>query len=87
MIASSSHTLLQSLFLLIAFWRSTEGNAAFLCADLEPRIPEDHAPSIAGWLKVLKADSKAFVTAASHAQRATDVLHGLQPRALDEAAA
>lgn len=79
--------MLQSLFLLIAFWRATEGNAAFLCTDLEPRIPEDHAPSIAGWLKVLKADSKAIFTAASHVQQGANVLHGLQPRALDEAAA
>lgn len=58
-----------------------ELGAAFLCADLdlalEPR--EDHASYIANWLKVLKDDNRAIFTAASHAQRAVDYLHGLQP--------
>jgi antirestriction protein ArdC len=57
--------------------------AAFLCADLnlkcEPR--EDHAPYLAHWLKVLKADRHAIFSAASHAQRACDFLHSLQPTA------
>ena len=57
--------------------------AAFLCADLnlacEPR--EDHAPYLAHWLKVLKADRHAIFSAASHAQRACDFLHALQPKA------
>jgi antirestriction protein ArdC len=57
-----------------------ELGAAFLCADLdlalEPR--EDHASYIANWLKVLKDDNRAIFTAASHAQRAVDFLHGLQ---------
>ena len=60
-----------------------ELGAAFLCADLdltlEPR--EDHASYIANWLKVLKDDNRAIFTAASHAQRAVDFLHGLQPSA------
>ena len=60
--------------------------AAFLCADLnlncEPR--EDHAPYLAHWLKVLKADRLAIFSAASHAQRACDFLHSLQPKALVE---
>ena len=57
-----------------------ELGAAFLCADLgitpEPR--EDHAAYLAHWLQVLKADKRAIFTAAAHAQRAADYLHGLQ---------
>ena len=53
----------------------------FLCADLdltlEPR--EDHAAYIANWLDVLRADNRAIVTAASHAQRAADFINRLQP--------
>jgi antirestriction protein ArdC len=60
-----------------------ELGAAFLCADLdltlEPR--EDHAAYIANWLDVLKADSRAIFTAATHAQRAADFINGLQPAA------
>lgn len=57
-----------------------ELGAAFLCADLEltPQIRDDHAPYIAGWLQVLKHDKRAIFTAASHAQKAVDFLHGLQ---------
>jgi antirestriction protein ArdC len=60
-----------------------ELGAAFLCADLDltPQIRDDHAPYIAGWLKVLKDDKRAIFTAASHAQRAADFLTGLQPAA------
>lgn len=60
-----------------------ELGAAFLCADLElvPQIRDDHAPYIAGWLKALKDDKRAIFTAASHAQKAADFLHGLQPDA------
>ncbi|WP_312124106.1 zincin-like metallopeptidase domain-containing protein [Brevundimonas sp.] len=58
-----------------------ELGAAFLCADLglalEPR--EDHAAYIANWLEVLKDDKRFIVSAASHAQKAVDHLHGLQP--------
>ncbi len=63
-----------------------ELGAAFLCADLEltPQIREDHAPYIAGWLKVLKEDKRAIFTAASHAQKAADYLHSLQPKATQE---
>ena len=60
-----------------------ELGAALLCADLdltlEPR--EDHAAYIANWLDVLKADSRAIFTAATHAQRAADFINGLQPAA------
>jgi antirestriction protein ArdC len=62
-----------------------ELGAAFLCADLaitaEPR--EDHASYIEHWLKVLKDDKRAIFTAASHASRAVDYLHKLQPKAPD----
>ncbi len=59
-----------------------ELGAAFLCADLgvtpEPR--EDHAAYLATWLEVLKNDKRAIFTAAAHAQRAADFLHGLQSK-------
>jgi antirestriction protein ArdC len=58
-----------------------ELGAAFLCADLritaEPR--PDHAGYIEHWLKVLKDDKRAIFSAASHASRAVDFLHKLQP--------
>jgi antirestriction protein ArdC len=56
--------------------------SAFLCADLgiTPETRDDHAAYIASWLKVLKDDKRAIFTAASHAQKAADYLHGLQPR-------
>jgi antirestriction protein ArdC len=65
-----------------------ELGAAFLCADLdlaaEPRA--DHASYVANWLKVLKDDKRTIFSAASHAQRAADYLHALQPRQAAEAA-
>ena len=65
-----------------------ELGSAFLSADLEltPEIREDHAAYIASWIKVLKNDKRAIFTAASHAQRAVDFLHGAQPEAKAEAA-
>ena len=63
-----------------------ELGAAFLSADLdltlEPR--GDHAAYIENWLTVLKQDRRAIFTAASHAQRAADFLHGLQQTAADK---
>jgi len=58
-----------------------EMGAAFLCADLgiTPEVRDDHAAYVAHWLKVLKDDKRAVFTAAAHAQRAADYLHGLQP--------
>ncbi|MFN4175581.1 ArdC family protein [Phenylobacterium sp.] len=57
-----------------------ELGAAFLCADLglalEPRA--DHASYLASWLEVLKGDKRFIFTAAAHAQRACNYLHGLQ---------
>jgi antirestriction protein ArdC len=35
--------------------------------------------TFANWLKVLKNDNRAVFTGASHAQRAVDYLHALQP--------
>jgi len=58
-----------------------ELGAAFLCADLglslEPR--EDHAAYVASWLAVLRDDRRFIFSAAAHAQRAVDYLHGRQP--------
>lgn len=58
-----------------------ELGSAFLCADLgiTPEVRDDHAAYIASWLKVLKDDKRFVISAASHAQRAVDYLHGLQP--------
>ncbi|MEW8026888.1 MAG: zincin-like metallopeptidase domain-containing protein [Candidatus Thiodiazotropha endolucinida] len=66
-----------------------ELGAAFLSADLEltPEVREDHTAYIESWLKVLRQDKRAIFTAAAHAQRAVDFLHGLQPDAEQEAAA
>lgn len=65
-----------------------ELGSAFLAADLgltlEPR--DDHAAYIGHWLAVLKDDKRAIFSAAAHAQRAADFLHGLQPKAETEAA-
>jgi antirestriction protein ArdC len=65
-----------------------EMGAAFLCADLglTLEIRDDHAAYIASWLKVLKNDKRAVFTAASHAQRAADYLHDLQPKPSEVAA-
>jgi antirestriction protein ArdC len=59
-----------------------ELGSAFLCADLRitPEARDDHAAYIATWLKVLKDDKRLVFSAASHAQRAVDYLHSLQPR-------
>lgn len=60
-----------------------ELGSAFLCADLgiTPEVREDHAAYIGSWLKVLKDDKRAIFSAAAHAQRAADYLHGLQSKA------
>jgi antirestriction protein ArdC len=58
-----------------------ELGAAFLSADLgiTPEVRPGHAAYIGHWLKALKDDKRLIFTAASHAQRAVDYLHGLQP--------
>jgi antirestriction protein ArdC len=57
-----------------------ELGSAFLSAELqletEPRI--DNAPYVASWLRALKNDKRAIVTAASKAQQATDWLLNCQ---------
>lgn len=57
-----------------------ELSSAFLCARLEisntPR--PDHASYLASWLKVLKDDKRAILTAASEASKVMDYLQGLQ---------
>jgi antirestriction protein ArdC len=64
-----------------------ELGSAFLSADLEltPDVREDHAAYIASWIKVLKNDKRAIFSAASHAQRAANFLHGLQKSAVPQA--
>src|ERR1700674_3360480 len=64
-----------------------ELGSAFLSADLEltPEVRDDHASYIASWIQVLKNDKRAIFTAASHAQRAADFLHGLQRSAAAQA--
>jgi antirestriction protein ArdC len=66
-----------------------ELGSAFLSADLDltPEVRDDHAAYIASWIKVLKDDKWAIFTAASHAQRAADFLHGLQKPAAEADAA
>jgi antirestriction protein ArdC len=66
-----------------------ELGAAFLSADLDltPEVRDDHASYIASWIKVLKNDKRAIFSAASHAQRAADFLHGLQASASPHATA
>lgn len=54
-----------------------ELGAAFLCADLElaPAPRAEHTAYIASWLKVLKDDRRAIVSAAGFAQTAADYLN------------
>jgi antirestriction protein ArdC len=59
-------------------------NAADLGLEMGPR--EEHASYIGNWLKVLKGDERAIFTAASHAQKSADYLHGLQPTIVASAA-
>ena len=61
-----------------------ELGSAFLCADLSltPEDRDDHAAYIESWLKVLKEDKRAVFTAASHASKAVEFLHSLQPNVI-----
>jgi antirestriction protein ArdC len=63
--------------------------SAFLSSDLglTPDVREDHASYVASWIKALKGDKRAIFTAASHAQRTADFLHGLQPVPQEQEAA
>jgi antirestriction protein ArdC len=62
--------------------------SAFLCADLglTPEVRDDHASYIAEWLKVLQNDKRAIFSAAAHAQKAVDYVHGLKAKAKELAA-
>ena len=57
-----------------------EMTAAFVCADLGiAHDPRDNTTAyIESWLKVLKQDKRAIITAAAKAQAAADFLHSLQ---------
>ena len=64
-----------------------ELGAAFLCADLgiTADVRPDHAAYIGSWLTTLKMDKRFIFSAAAHAQRAADYLHGLQqPQQIEE---
>ena len=72
-----------------------ELTAAFICGSQGFTAPArpDHASYLASWLKVLKGDPRAFITAASAAQKAADFILAtqtaedeLEPEALAEAA-
>lgn len=56
-----------------------ELGAAYQCHDLgiSPEPRPDHAQYLAGWLKILKADSRAILRAAAAAQKATDYLNAI----------
>ena len=51
-----------------------EIGSAFLCASLGIVPTVRHADYIGNWLEVLKNDSRAIVSAASHASKASDFL-------------
>jgi antirestriction protein ArdC len=55
-----------------------EMTAAFLCAEcgIDNHVIENEAAYLAGWLSVIKGDPKLIVTAASHAQRAANLILG-----------
>jgi antirestriction protein ArdC len=63
-----------------------ELGAAFLCADLgiTPEVRDDHAAYIGSWLEALKDDKRFIFSAAAHAQRALDWLHGCQADQIEE---
>ncbi len=63
-----------------------ELGSAFLAADIGivPEVRKDHAAYIQSWLQALKDDRRLIFTAAAHAQRAVDYLHGLQPKQIEE---
>ena len=58
-----------------------ELGSCFLASDLgyEPLPEEQHAAYIQSWLKALKDDKRLIFSAASHAQKAVEFLHSLQP--------
>jgi antirestriction protein ArdC len=61
--------------------------AAFLCAEFSIDGDLRHAGYIQSWIGLLKADSRAFFTAASKAQAAADYMRGLALRDVQPAMA
>jgi antirestriction protein ArdC len=57
-----------------------ELSAAFLCSEFGYDGDLRHAAYIENWIRLLKADDRAFFTAASKAQKAADYLRGLALR-------
>ncbi|MEM6359969.1 MAG: zincin-like metallopeptidase domain-containing protein [Bacteroidota bacterium] len=54
-----------------------ELTSAFVCAELKldnDAVTSDHASYLAGWIKVLKGDSKLVITASSAAQKAANYI-------------
>ena len=60
-----------------------EMGSAFLCASLGIVPTVRHADYIGNWLQILKNDSRAIVSAASHASKATDFLLAFTDRSSD----
>jgi antirestriction protein ArdC len=64
-----------------------EIGAAMTCAYLQVKGGLRHASYVQHWLEVLKTDSKAILTAASLASKATDYLRAFnEPQVTEEAA-
>ena len=61
--------------------------AAFLCAEFDMDGELRHAGYIQNWVQLLKADSRAFFTACSKAQAASDYLRALALAEPQQAAA
>lgn len=57
---------------------AAEMTSAYLCghAGIEPATLENSAAYVAGWLRVIRQDSRLVVTAAAQAQRAADFILG-----------
>ena len=57
-----------------------ELGASYLCAitGIESETLDNHAAYIQNWLRNIKSDNKFFLTAATHAQRASDYILGEQ---------
>ena len=49
-----------------------------LILNVEKTVRKDHAQYLNSWIKAIKYDSKAMITAFSQAQKAVDYLENLQ---------
>ena len=67
-----------------AFYSITEDRIQRADLDIAAETRQDHASYVAHWLEVMKGDNRAIFTAAAHAQRAADYLHGLQQNSTNE---